>query len=168
MTTPEIPVFVGGQMTDLPPFTLVQFDGTELFEVVAPGDPALGLNYSITSARLAALITRLVQTAVYLADGQHNTPGDPYVVPATVARVYVNKTAAEPTYVQFAAAAGYPIDVLVADVAGTVDGAGNGITVTFSGGELADGIATIPITTPYGGYIFQPLQILAAWRLGTA
>lgn len=49
-------IFTGGQMTDLPLFTPNSFDGTELFEIVAPGSAALGINYRITSAKLGGLL----------------------------------------------------------------------------------------------------------------
>lgn len=164
---PALDTFTGGQMTDLPPFTGTSFDGTELFEIVAPGNPAQAVNYSITSERLAALL--VLGGQVIISQGQNNSPSDPYLVPATMGRVYVNKTVAEPTYVQLQRAALYTSDPLVADIAGTVDASGNGIFVTFTGSETADKLspAAVTISTPFGGYFFRPVTSLDTWHLGT-
>jgi hypothetical protein len=170
---PALDTFAGGQMTDLPAFTATALDGTELFEIVSgypstPTNANNAVNYSITSELLAALLFAYLNTQVVLVDGQNNTSGNPYVVPFNVGRVYVNKTSAEPTYIQFAAANTYITEPLVTDIAGTVNGTGDGITVTFSGGQEADGLTTVPITTPYGGYIFRPVTSLNTWHLGAA
>lgn len=152
-------------MTDLPEFSGT-FDGTELFEVVAPGNVEEGVNYSINSALLAALLSQLGATAVIISDGEYEDPGDPFVPGVSVARIYVNKTIPGPTYIEFGLASSYVVEPLVADVAGTVDEVGNGITVTFTGGQLADGNATVPINSPYSGYFFRPLVTLGKWHLG--
>lgn len=167
---PALDTFAGGQMTDMPKFTATSLDGSELFEIVS-GFPsattaANAVNYSITSAQLAGLLSVLLSKPVYLTQGQFTNPAAPYVVPINVGRVYVNKATPEATYVQFAAANTYIVEPLVSDVGGTVDNAGHGITVTFSGGQLVDGLSTVPITTPYGGYFFRPLATLGSWHLG--
>jgi hypothetical protein len=164
---PEI--FQGGQMTDLPVFSGT-FNGTELFEVVAAPTgqtvAAGGVNYSITTTLLAALLAQLGASAVIITDGQYTNPASPYVPGPSIARIYVNKVVASPTYIQLAAASSYVVEPLITDTNGTVDGAGNGITVTFTGGEQADGIASIPINTPYAGYFFRPIGSLNKWHLG--
>lgn len=152
----------GGQMTDLPVFSGT-FDGTELFEVVAPGNVTLGINYSITSTLLAALLVDLALAPVIIANGQYTNPASPYEVPPGVNRVYVNKTAAEATYIQLGATASALGEPLVREVAGTN---GNTITVSFTGGEEADGNATVPIQAAYGGYFFRPISTLGQWTLG--
>lgn len=173
-TVPDIPAFEGGQMTDLPDFPNSSFDGTELFEVVwgSDGTAATALNYSITSALLASLLQGLLSLKVIINDGEHNAPGDPYIVDTSVTRVYVNKTVAEPTYIQFASVEDYFNDVIVADVAGTAAATPNLITITFNGSEKASGEATITIENPYGGWGFHPVfdsdASLAMWLLGSA
>lgn len=159
----QLQAFAGGQMTDLPDFTGT-FDGTELFEVVAPGNVALGINYSITSALLAGLLLPLTSAQVVISQGQYATAGSPYSVPASVARIYVNKPIAEPTYIKFGNASAQLADVLVKDVAGTTDGAGNGIFTTVT----TDGIVNPTITVPYGGFFFRPVNSLNTWTLGTS
>lgn len=165
---PALPVFAGGQMTDLPVFNGTVLTGTELFEIVSPGDPQTSLNYSITSALLANLITNLSTQIVIINNGQHTSPGDPYIVGPTVGRVYVNKNVAEMTYVQLGLASVKVSDVLVADIGGQVTGV-DFIQVTFSAGETADNLspAEVPISTPYGGYFFRPIPLLNTWHLGT-
>lgn len=161
-------------MTDLPAFPNLVFDGTELFEVVwgSDGTEATALNYSITSALLASLLQSLLSSSVIINNGENALIGDPYIVPATVGRVYVNKTIAEPTFIQFASVEDYLNDVLVADVAGTAAALPNGITVTFDGTEKASNNATITIENPYGGWSFRPVfdagSALAMWLLGSA
>lgn len=159
VTVPQI--FNGGQMTDLPEFSGT-FDGTELFEVVAPGNAEEGTNQTVTSAQLAALLSNPTITTV-ITNGQYTSPGSPYVVPAGVSRVYVNKSATESTYIQFGLAASYATEPLVREVAGNN---GNTITVTMTGGETADGNASVPISSGYSGYFFRPISSLNTWTLG--
>lgn len=163
-------VFQGGQMTDLPVFTGT-LDGTELLEIVAAPagqtNEAGGVNYQITSDLLANLLVQLQLSSVIITDGEHETPGDPYIVQSTDGRIYVNKTIPGPTYILMPLAAGMIVEPLVADIAGTVTDV-DGVTVTFTGGELANGFASIPIQSAYGGYFFRPSPTLGKWLLGTA
>lgn len=167
---PALDTFVGGQMTDLPAYT-GGFDATALFEIVSPGSPATAVNYSITMQLLAQLIATFPITTgtVYISNGQFTNPASPYIPPAGTARIYIQKTVASPTYIQFATASTYLFEPIVADIGGVVDSAGNGVTVTFTG-QLADGLSTVLITTPYGGYIFRPTPGAATpgWHLGVA
>jgi hypothetical protein len=166
--TPD--VFQGGQMTDLPVFSDT-LDGTELMEVVAAPagqtNEAAGVNYQINTDQLAGLLVALTIRAVIITDGQYADPADPFVPGPLDGRIYVNKTVAEPTYIQLDAAATYQAEPLVKDVAGTVD-VGSAITVSFTGSESADGNAVVPIQTPYGGYFFRPIAALTTWTLGSA
>lgn len=164
MVNPVIPVFQGGQMTDLPPLALEVFDGTELFEIVAPGNPALALNYRITSTQLSLLLANLISgSPVIVTDGA--TTGVPYVVPSTVSRVLFDKTVGAPSGALLGPAQAQLLPVLIRDLKGDCDV--NPITVTFSAGELCDGLAQVVISTPYGGYWFNPLPS-GGWYLGTA
>lgn len=157
-------------MTDLPAFSGT-LDGTELMEVVAAPsgqtNEAAGVNYKITTALLAGLIVQLQMTAVIIVDGEYSDPGSPYIPGEFVGRIYINKAIAEPTYIEFETAPTYFFDVLVKDVAGTVD-VGSEVNVAFAGAEQADGNATVPIGTPYGGYTFRPIASLTSWTLGSA
>lgn len=163
---PALPIFAGGQMTDLPEYSGVLFLGDELMEIVSPGNEEAGVNYSITTALLASLLIGLSSSQVVIGNGEHIAPGDPYIPDPTVARIYVNKTVAEPTYIQMGLAAAQLTDALIADTGGAVTDT-NYIHVLFTGGELADGLAEVPITTPYGGYFVRPVVSLNKWHLGT-
>jgi hypothetical protein len=162
-------VFQGGQMTDLPEFTGT-LDGTELMEVVAAPsgqtNEAGGVNYSITTELLAQLLINLAITAVIISDGEYETPGDPYIVQPTDGRIYINKTVPAPTYVLMPLASTMLNEPLVRDIAGTVNDTTAIVTVDFTGGELADGNASVPVQSPYGGYFFRPVSTLAKWTLG--
>lgn len=163
-------VFNGGQMTDLPVFTGT-LNGTELMEIVAAPtgqtNEASGVNYQIDTLLLAQLLISVGLSAVVISDGEHETPGDAYEAQPTDARIFINKTVAAPTYIMMPLASTMLCEPLVVDVAGTA-AAGNGATVTFTGGELANGIATVPIETAYGGYFFRPATTLGKWILGSA
>ena len=165
---PALDTFSGGQMTDLPAFTSLTLDGSELVEIVsgypAQTTPANAVNYSITTAVLAAGISNLSQKQVVISQGQYASAGTPYLVPANVARIYVNKATPEATYILFGNASAQLVDVLVKDIAGTADGAGHGIFNTVT----ADGIVDPTITIPYGGFFFRPVGSLNIWTLGTS
>lgn len=165
---PALDTFAGGQMTDLPAFTSPTMDGTELFEIVS-GFPLVtnantAVNYSITSALLAKLLSAFQSAQVVLGQGQNNTALTAYVVPPGVGRIYVNKATPEPTYITFGAANVKLSDVLLKDVAGTSDNAGNGIFTTVT----VDGVVNPTITVPFGGFWFRPITLLNFWTLGTA
>jgi hypothetical protein len=154
--------FNGGQMTDLPVFS-GSFDGTELFEIVAPGNVAQGVNYSITSLLFATLVGQITLVPVIISNGQYTSPASPYVVPITTSRIYINKSNNEPTYIRLAAAASYLVEPLIREIAGN---ANNTITVNMTGGQLADGNAVVPIQSAYSGYFFRPVAALGSWTLG--
>lgn len=165
---PGLPVWAGGQMTDLPAFNGTFFVGTELMEIVSPGDELTSLNYAITTQQLGSLLVNLTTLSVIIMDGQYTNPLAPYLVPATVGRVYVDKTLTEPTYVQLGLSSLQIPDVLVADIGGTQTGT-DFIKVTFSAGETADKLAPaeVDISTPFGGYFFRPVAARGTWHLGT-
>lgn len=142
-------VFAGGQMTDLPPFTLTDFVGTELMEIVSPADPAEALNYAITTLQLAFLLGAFVYQPTEI------TAGTVYNVLPSDTRILVKKTIGSATSIVFGSALAQPLPVLVKDVKGDADV--NPITITFTGGQLADGLSSITINTPFGSYWLNPL-----------
>lgn len=164
---PELDIFTGGQMTDLPAYTGGSFDGTELLEIVSPGNAQAGVNYAITTAQLGAGLAGLSGNTVIINDGENITSLDPYIVDPLDSRIYINKTVAEPTFIRFGAVADHIVDTLVADSNGLVAASPNCITVTFTGGQQADGNATVLIEASYGGYWFRPIHDLTKWSLGT-
>jgi hypothetical protein len=175
---PALDTFAGGQMTDLPSFTGAVFDGTELFEIVSgtPSSPttaANAVNYSITSLMLASLLVSVPGSTVFITQGQNTTAETAYVVGQNVTRVYIYKPTPEPTFITLGNASSQNSEPLIKDVAGTATSAGgNFITVDFTGGQLADGLSSVPISQPYGGFFFRKVVNaaipLAQWTLGQA
>lgn len=164
MVNPQIPVFVGGQMTDLPVFPGTQLVGNELMELVSPPNVDQALNYSITTGVLASLIIPLGSRAVFVLNG--GTAPAPFVPGASFARYLFKNTVPAASFVQFAPALNYAQPILIKDQLGDADV--HPITVTFSGGQLVDGLATVTISTPYGGYWISPLPDFTGFYLGTA
>ena len=155
----QVGIFTGGQMTDLPAYpTGRAFDGTELFEIVAPGDPATGVNYRISSEQLAPLIVPYVNTIIVAGA----TISSPYQVPVDVSRALFDKTIGSPTYVVFDFSAFYAQPILIRDLKG--DAGTNNITISFAGAEVCDGLSTLVISNPYGGYVLNPLG--TGWYMG--
>lgn len=159
MTTQSIDpgLFTGGALSQLPDFPNTVLSGTELFEIVI----ANVANYSITSAALAVLINGYSYQNTIITSGA--TLASPYTVPTTVTRALLNKTIASASYVVFGLASAYSQPVLVRDLKG--DAGTFPINITFTGGELCDGLALVDITNPYGGYILNPLSS-GGWYLG--
>lgn len=154
--------FNGGQMTDLPVLSGT-FDGTELFEVVAPGNEASGVNYSITSALLSALLNGLNQAPTIITSGA--TLISPYVPAVTEMRILLNKTVGAASSINIGGgAARNNRPIMVRDIKGDADV--NNITVVFTG--TADTIASpIVINQPFAGYWFNPLPS-GGWYLSNA
>ena len=155
----QLGIFTGGQMTDLPAYPPGRTpDGTELLEIVAPGNAADGVNYAIPISTLSLIIVPYVNTIITTGA----TIGSPYQVPTDVSRALFNKTVGSATYVVFDASANYGQPVLIRDLKGDADV--NNITISFTGGELCDGLTTLVISNPYGGYILNPLA--SGWYMG--
>lgn len=145
--------FAGGQMTDLPEFG-GPFDGTELIEVVAPGNADAGINYAVTTLLLATYFAGLNALPTIITSGA--TVGSPYAALPTDTRVLFNKTVGAASYCSLGAAVGRgTTPVMVRDLKGDADV--NNITVSFTG--TCDGLASpIIISAPYGGWTFNPLS----------
>lgn len=141
-------VFAGGQMTDLPAYP-GGIDDTALMEIVSPGNEESGINYAVTAAQLAVLIG----VAAYA--NKIITAGASYNSLSTDTRILIDKTVGSATSVVLLAGAAYGQPILVKDAKGDADI--NPITVTFTGGELMDGLSQVVIDTPYGFYWFNPL-----------
>lgn len=151
---PALDTFAGGQMTDLPVYNSAGFDGTELFEIVAPGTAAEGVNYSITSGVLAILLNaRIIGSLTIITSGA--TLISPYNVLLTDSRILFNKTISSASYAVLGLSSTYPTTVFFKDLKG--DASTNPITVSFTGGELCDGLSTMVINSAYGWMSLSPL-----------
>ena len=82
------------------------------------------------------------------------TSGASYTVLSTDSRILVNKTIGSATSIVFPVASAIGYSVLVKDLKG--DAFTNNITITFTGGQRADGLSSVPISTNYGAYWFTP------------
>jgi hypothetical protein len=145
---PALDTFTGGQMTDLPNYGGA-VDLTALFEIVSPGNPQTGVNYSVTLQQLALLILGVNFNPTII------TSGATYNSVATDTRILVNKTVGSATSVVLLPSTRYSQPVLVKDLKG--DAATNPITVTFSSGQTMDGLSSVVINNPYGYFWFNPL-----------
>jgi hypothetical protein len=145
---PQLGVFQGGQMTDLPAYSGA-LDVTALMEIVSPGNVLNGVNYKITIAQLALIVGSGSSAALTII-----TSGASYNSVQTDTRILVNKTVGSPTTVALLAGSSYFQPVLVKDLKG--DAGTNNITVTFPG--TFDGIASpLTISTNYGWIWLNPL-----------
>ena len=140
--------FQSGQMTDLPSYPGGN-DPTALFEVVSPGNAEEGVNYSIRADEMAVLIGAPIYVNKVI------TSGASYNSINTDTRILIDKTVGSATSVVLLPGADYGQPILVKDAKGDADV--NPITITFSGGELMDGLTEVVINTPYGFYWFNPL-----------
>lgn len=161
MTFPADGIFNGGQMTDLPLYPGTAFNGAELFELVSPGNAALGVNYAITTQTFLQLIISLNYMNTIITSGA--TTGAPYQVLTTDTRVLFDKSIGAASGAQLGLSSLQLQPVLIKDIKGDADT--NPITITFSSAQTCDGLTTVVISTPYGGYWFNPLP--AGWYLGT-
>ncbi len=100
-----------------------------------------------------------------LATPTEITSGATYNSVATDKRILVKKTVGSATSIVLSAAATKEGPVLVKDIKGDADV--NAITVTFTGGDTADGLASVPINFKYGGYWFNPIST-GNWYLTAA
>ena len=139
-------------------------DGTEVMEIVSPGTAAEGLTYQIETQTLAAFFSAfpLLNTTVITSGA---TVGSPYAIETTDTRILFNKTLASASYAvaPLAADLAYGQSILIKDFKG--DAATNTITVTFTGGELCDGLSTVTIDNAYGWLTINPTPGGGSWYL---
>ena len=83
----------------------------------------------------------------------------------TDSRILINKTVGAATSVVMPSSVTVVSPILVKDLKG--DAATNNITITFTGGQLADGLASVVISVNYGAYWFNPLSS-GGWYLTVA
>jgi len=148
-----------GRMTSFTTLTGA-LTGTELQWLVSPGNAAHGVLYNITLDTLAAFFAAFPALNTTII-----TSGSTYNVLPTDTRLLVNKTLGSATSIIFPTASSmiYTQPVLIKDLKG--DTGTNPITISFSGGELCDGLATITINNPYGWTTINPVPGGTAWYM---
>ena len=138
-----------GRITSLTSLRGSSLTGTEVMYIVSPGNAQLGNSYQITLTDLASFFSSSgLPTFV--------TSGSVYDSVSTDTRILVNKTIGSATSIVLDNSTNYPLPVLVKDLKG--DAATNPITVTFTGGQLIDGLSSIVISNNYGYFWFNPLS----------
>lgn len=153
MPTPQsIPTTpADGRITSLQTLTGT-LAGTEVMYIVSPGNAQLGSSYQITLNALGAFFNAyLVNNRVVVGDAAT------YNVQISDTGVLVNNTLGAPISIVFplSSTMTYPLGVLVKCLTG--DEATNPITISFTGGELCDGLSTIALSNPYAWTTINPL-----------
>jgi hypothetical protein len=136
--------------------------GSEVMEIVSPGNASTGNNYQVTTAVIAAFCASFpaLNTEVIKAGA---TLASPYMVAATDTVILFNKTLASASYATCPAASSmlYGQDILFKDIKG--DAYTNNITIQFSGSEKCDGLTTLAIDTNYGFVRVTPIPGGGGW-----
>jgi hypothetical protein len=95
------------------------------------------------------------------------TPGSPYVVAPGIAKVLVDKTTGAATGILLNQASSYGgVPILIKDIKG--DAATNNITISFSNGELVDGLSSLTLETNYAWVEITPYPLGGGFYLSNA
>ena len=148
-----------GRITSLGPLT-GKLLGSEVSYIVSPGTASAGISYYITQNTLAAFYA-----AFPTLNSSLITSGATYNALTTDTAILVDKTIGSATSVvmPLASAMLYGQRVLIKDAKG--DASTNPITITFTGGQLCDGEATIIINNAYGWIYITPLPTGTSWYM---
>lgn len=125
--------------------------GSEVMYIVSPGNSQAGVSYQITTRSLATYFNSVLSGTPTII-----TSGSVYDSVVADQRILIDKTVGSATSVVLAPSSGYLFPVLVKDLKG--DSNTNPITVTFSSGQLLDGLSEVVINNPYGYFWFNPLS----------
>lgn len=126
-------------------------DSTSVIYIVSPGNAAAGQSYQVSLLTLANYFSGFVFGSPTII-----TSGSVYNSVSTDTRILVNKTVGSATSVVLLPSSSYSTPILVKDLKG--DSNTNPITVTFSSGQLIDGLSEVVIDNPYGYFWFNPLS----------
>lgn len=151
----QIPV--DGRLTSLQLLN-IPLAGDEVMYIVSPGNEALGNSFQVTTAVLGAYFASFpYSNTVEIPSGV------PYTLEITDTRVLVTLDVAAPTSITAPPADTMfsTLPVLIKDVTG--DASINPITITFSDGELCDGLSSIEISNPYGWTTLNVLPDRSGW-----
>lgn len=137
-------------------------NGSEVMEIVSPGTAAQGVTYQINTQVLAAFFAAYpaLNTELLTAGA---TLVSPYPVATTDTRILFDKTLGSASYavLPLSSSMAYPLGVLFKDIKG--DAATNNITISFSGGQLCDGLSTVVINNAYGWVTINPIPGGSGW-----
>lgn len=136
--------------------------GDEVMEIVSPGDAANGNNYQVTTAVLAAYFRSFssLSTTIITAGA---TLATPYNIVVTDTRILFNKTVPSASYAVAPLAASMAAAVLIKDFKGNADVFP--IQISFTGGELCDGLSTVTLSNSYAWTNINPTPGGGSWYL---
>lgn len=137
--------------------------GDEVIEIVSPGNAANGNNYQVTTAVLAAYFNSSSPAFSTTTITSGATLVSPYAILTTDARILFNKTVASASYAvaPLASSMAGPYPLFIKDLKGDADAFP--IQISFSGGELCDGLSTISILNAYGWTTINPIPTGGGW-----
>lgn len=153
----SLPVPLDGRITSQA-ILIGPLTGGEVQEIVSPGNAALGNTYQVTLLTLAAFYAAFPALNTEIV-----TAGSVYNVQTTDTRILIDKTLGSPTSVVFPLSNSmiYQQPVLIKDIKG--DAFTDNITITFSGGQLIDGLPQIVINNNYGWAWINPIPGGNGW-----
>jgi hypothetical protein len=136
--------------------------GDEVMEIVSPGNAELGNNYQVTLALLATYFGNSSMSTTIILSGA--TLISPYDILITDTRILFNKTVSSASYaVAPLASLMTSSGVLIKDLKG--DAGTFPITVSFTGGELCDGLSEITVENAFGWTTINPTPSGGSWYL---
>lgn len=149
---------VDGRLTSLEVLN-ISLTGSEVMEIVSPGNAEFGNNFQVTTAVLGAYF------ASFQFQGATVVKVSPYIMLTTNTRLLVDLTTPGPCSILVPLAADMlaPFPVLIKDLAGIADPDTNPITITFTDGEQIDGLDQLQITNPYGWVTINPTPGGGSW-----
>ena len=152
---------VDGRLTSLEVLNIT-LAGGEVMEIVSPGTAADGNNYQVTTAVLAAYFGAFPFISTTVITGGA-TLATPYDILSTDTRILFNKSVGSASYAvaPLAASMARPYPILIKDFKG--DAGINPIQISFTGGELCDGLSTLTIGNPYGWVTINPAPGGGSW-----
>jgi hypothetical protein len=135
--------------------------GTEVMYIVSPGNAAAGLSWQVTTGTLAAFFG-----AFPSFNREIITAGASYNALTTDTQIFVNKSIGSATGILLPSASSmlYPDAILIKDAKG--DANTPNITITFTGGQLCDGQASVVIDNNFGYVWITPAPGIGAGATG--
>lgn len=137
--------------------------GSEVMEIVSPGNEANGNTYQIQLSVIAAYIVSIISSGSTVTITSGATLASPYDITTNDTAVLLNKTVSSDSYLvaPLAASMTFQAPLLVKDLKGNADSFP--ITISFTGGELCDGLSEVIIDSSYGWTRIVPVPGGGAW-----
>ena len=124
-------------------------DSTAVLYIVSPGNAQSGNSFQVSLATLATFFGSFSNPTII-------TAGATYPSVNTDTRILINFTVGGALAITMLSSASYTQPILIKDIKGNLSNV-NATTITFSGGQLADGQSSIVLQTAYAGIWLNPL-----------